>query len=575
MDYELISPRDESASALVQVLMNRGFSKTEIVHYLNTTEADLVDPSTIEHIAEGAAMLHKHMDNNSKVFIQVDSDVDGYTSSSILMNYIHRINAEWVDNNWIYNLHDTKAHGIIPLDVPTDVNLVIIPDAGSEQFLEHKSLQDRGIDVLIIDHHNAAGYSPYACVINNQISNYPNKQLSGAGMIWKFINYLDSVWGYNLSEDYLDLAIFGIIADVMDVRTFENRQLIKMGTEKLHSPLLLELQAANSFQYGETVNIKTFSWSMAPAINAVARVGTLAEKQLIFTSMLEFKAYEEIPSTKRGCKGQMETRVVQAARTAKNVKARQDRLRDTDVAAIEDKIQDHLDNKFLIILRDNTTQEQRNITGLVANKLMSKYERPVLLLSKVIDEKDNSIHWAGSGRNGGSLTDSLQSFLKDTQLVDYAQGHDNAFGVSIPDENIQALRDYVNTLFIDTDLTKKYKVDIIYDGNKIDYADIATLADSDYLWGQGIDEPRVAIEKLSVIPSMVNLSPRGFLTIKTNSGVLLTMRGVSIDKFNKLYVPGGRVVINAVGTCMRQSWDNEVAIAMDEYEIIQSVDWYF
>ena len=89
MDYELISPRDESASALVQVLMNRGFSKTEIVHYLNTTEADLVDPSTIEHIAEGAAMLRKHMDNNSKVFIQVDSDVDGYTSSSILMNYIH------------------------------------------------------------------------------------------------------------------------------------------------------------------------------------------------------------------------------------------------------------------------------------------------------------------------------------------------------------------------------------------------------------------------------------------------------------------------------------------------------
>ena len=124
-------------------------------------------------------------------------------------------------------------------------------------------------------------------------------------------------------------------------------------------------------------------------------------------------------------------------------------------------------------------------------------------------------------------------------------------------------------------MTKKYKVDIIYDGNKIDYADIATLADSDYLWGQGIDEPRVAIEKLSVIPSMVNLSPRGFLTIKTNSGVVLTMRGVSIDKFNKLYVPGGRVVINAVGTCMRQSWDNEVAIAMDEYEIIQSVDWYF
>ena len=83
--------------------------------------------------------------------------------------------------------------------------------------------------------------------------------------------------------------------------------------------------------------------------------------------MLEFRAYELIPSTKRGCKGQLETRVEQAARTCKNIKSRQTKTRDTSLDIIKENIKKNnlLNNPILIIQLDNPIEE--NLTGLIAN----------------------------------------------------------------------------------------------------------------------------------------------------------------------------------------------------------------
>ncbi|MBO7080132.1 MAG: hypothetical protein J6W64_10120 [Bacilli bacterium] len=83
--------------------------------------------------------------------------------------------------------------------------------------------------------------------------------------------------------------------------------------------------------------------------------------------MLEFRAYELIPSTKRGCKGQLETRVEQATRTCKNIKSRQTKARDTSLDIIKENIKKNnlLNNPILIIQLDNPIEE--NLTGLIAN----------------------------------------------------------------------------------------------------------------------------------------------------------------------------------------------------------------
>ena len=159
MEY-ILRKQDETKSALVQVLINRGIKESDIWHYLNTTDDDLIDPASIEHIKEGADLLLKHINANHKIFIQPDADVDGFTSSAILINYLYKLYPDFVINNIKYEVHNNKEHGIDLNFIDDDISLVIAPDASSNEADIHKVLYDKGIDVLVIDHHNAEGYSP-------------------------------------------------------------------------------------------------------------------------------------------------------------------------------------------------------------------------------------------------------------------------------------------------------------------------------------------------------------------------------------------------------------------------------
>ena len=160
----------------------------------------------------------KHIKNNDKIFIQVDSDCDGFTSSAILINYLNCLFPHFVQTNISYRLHEGKQHGVILDTVPEGTKLVIIPDAGSNQFEEHAALRDRGIDVLVIDHHEAEKYSDNALIVNNQMCEYPNKTLSGAGVVYKFCSNIDMLMNTHYAELFLDLVGLGIVADVMDLR---------------------------------------------------------------------------------------------------------------------------------------------------------------------------------------------------------------------------------------------------------------------------------------------------------------------------------------------------------------------
>lgn len=547
----------------------------DIEHYLHTTDDDLIDPASIEHIEEGAQLLLKHINNNSKVFIQPDSDVDGFTSSAILLNYLYKINPEFVLNNITYEVHNNKEHGIDLDFIDDDVKLVIAPDSSSNEYDIHAQLKYRGVDVLVIDHHNAEGYSDYACVINNQISDYPNKDLSGAGMVYKFCCYLDKLLGVEYADDFVDLAAFGIIADVMPLTNFETRRIIVKAIDNFKSPFLNVLASANSFQSGVQIVPKTFSWTMAPAVNAICRMGSKEDKKLVFEAMLEYKANEEVPSTKRGHKGETELLVEQAARVAKNVKAGQDRARDKLCATFDELIESKnlLENKILALKMPDSTQEDRNITGLVANKLMSKYQRPVLVVSKKV-LGDGSIHWAGSGRNGGDGLESFQKFLIDSNLVDWAQGHDNAFGVSIPDENFSALIQYGNRELANFDFTPKYKIDIMYNGTNIDIADIASLADNNDLWGEGLEEPKILIKNLPINTALVDISPRGYFKISLGSELDIVKMKMDFDEFDRI-IKGPNSKLDIIGTCFRNvGFGDGLQIRIEDYEL-KTQEWYF
>ena len=352
MEYQLIQPTIPlrySVSAVERVLTNRGIKLSEINHYLNTTDDDILDPLLIDRIKEGAQMLIKHISNNDKIFIQIDSDADGYTSSAALINYLNCIAPYYTQNNISYRLHNGKEHGIIPDTIPTDVKLVIAPDSSSNDYEEHKILHDKGIDVLVIDHHEAECVSEYACVINNQLCQYPTKSLSCVGMVYKFCSYLDSLLNVDYANQFLDLVALGLVADMMDMRDFETRHLITLGLQNIRNPYFYEMVRKNEFSLRDGVTPIGVAFYIAPYVNATVRMGDPAEKLTLFEAMLDFKGYEQIPSTKRGCKGQFESRAEQACRNCTNIKSRQTKARDNMLEIVENIIKEKnlLENKSL------------------------------------------------------------------------------------------------------------------------------------------------------------------------------------------------------------------------------------
>lgn len=116
------------------MLSNRGINPKDIEHFKYPSVNDLVNPEKLEHIKDGVAMLISHIERNDKIFIQVDSDCDGYTSSAILINYLNCLFPHYVQTQISYRIHDGKQHGLLTDTIPSDVKLVIAPDASSNDY---------------------------------------------------------------------------------------------------------------------------------------------------------------------------------------------------------------------------------------------------------------------------------------------------------------------------------------------------------------------------------------------------------------------------------------------------------
>ena len=583
MNFQLRAPRIPHMSVVEQVFVNRGIPAEEVNHYLHTSVADVIDPATITNIETGAKMLASHIAQNHKVLVQIDSDCDGFTSAAVLINYLNCLFPGFVQNNVFYRPHTNKAHGIIPETVPSDVKLVIAPDSSSNEFEIHKELHERGVDVLIIDHHNTTHYSEYACVINNQMDDYPTKSLSGVGMVYKFCSYLDSLLHVDYADQYLDLVALGILADVMDLRDFETRYLVDTGLANIRNPFLRGMVTKQAFQLKDRVTPHGISFYIAPGVNAITRVGTVEEKLMLFESMLEFRAYEQIPSTKRGCKGQFETRVEQACRNCTNIRNRQNKARDASLEIIERIIEEKnlLENQVLAVKLEGKNESNRNITGLIANQLMGRYQRPVLLLNRTVHDEDPDnvyVTWDGSGRNanGTDLT-NFQEFLNESGYFEFAEGHDNAFGVSIRDEYFADFIAYANEKLKDVDFSPKYSPDVIYFADMVHGSEILKLADLGHIWGQGVEEPIVVITDVKVSANNLNLFGSTLkIALPSDEGISLVKFRSSNEEYESLYSELGCVTINVVGRCSRNSgWDDKPQIIIEDYEIVGRTAYYF
>ena len=600
MKYKLIAPTIQGYSAVEQILVNRGILHSDIKKYLNTTDEDINSFKLLgeETLKMGAKMLINCVKNNESCLVVVDSDCDGYTSSALLINYLHDAFPSWTENKVKYFLHSGKQHGLSDcIDLAKNYDLVILPDSSSNDYEYHKQLKD----VIVLDHHEADMISQDACIINNQLSDYPNKELSGVGVTWQFCRYLDSLLNTSYAEEYLDLVALGNMADMMSLKSLETKHLILKGfkEENLKNPFIYGMAQKNSYSLGKHITPMGAAFYIAPFVNAMVRSGTLEEKEILFKSMLKTEAFKEIPSNKRGHKpGEMERLVDQALRTATNVKNRQTRAQDAGLEFLENLIEKNnlLDHKVLLFLLE-PGQVDRNIAGLIANKFMAKYQRPCCILTKVTEDNNGEVRVSYQGSARGYDKSGYTHFKDLCEAAPgtmYAQGHQGAFGLGIDlgkydpmDEGCMEVFGepiYQFLQFTDDALSEMssepiYSVDYIYKGNEVNPQNIIDIADLEDLWGKDMDEPFVAIEGLKVSKDMVTLmSPDKKPTLKITlpNKTALIKFGSSQEEYEK-FLTDGYVEINVIGRCNKNVWNGwtTAQIFIEDYEITGSAKYIF
>lgn len=632
MNYRLIDscPKELGFTAQETVLYNRGIkTKKEMTKYMNTTDDDINSFTYfgITPLKNAAAALITTINNNEDAIVIVDSDCDGYVSSSTLINYLYDLFPAWVQNHLTWFMHSGKQHGLsdFPIDKIDNPNLklIICPDSSSNDYTYHQQLAEKGIKVIVLDHHEADKISEHAIVINNQLSDYPNKDLAGVGVTWQFCKYLDSLMGEDYADKYLDLVALGLTADMMSLTSIETKHLINKGFdyEYLKNPFVFGMAKKNSFSLKGKVNSIGAAFYIAPFVNAMVRSGTQEEKELLFQSMLTFKAFEILPSTKRGHKpGETETLVEQALRVATNVKNRQTRAQDEGLEFLEKMIEEQnlLEHKVLLFLLE-PGQIDRNIAGLIANKFMAKYQRPCCILTKVTEKLDyielpaypneiliplrlerkrvpckpyTKVSYQGSARGyDKSGITNFKDICAAAPGVMFAEGHQGAFGLGIEwgyeeeehgaevngDYIIQFL-EYTDEVLKDMDSEPTYLVDFIYKGENVPPQDILDVAHMDDFWGKDFDEPYIVIENLKITKDMFVVYKKKTNTAKfTLSNKINLLLFNADDEFCELFENNACVTINVLGQCRENEWNGYVTpqIEIKDFEIVSTNKYLF
>lgn len=577
MKYELIQEPNLYLTPKEQIAVNRGIKLEDVEHYFNTTEKDIIPYHFLneEQLNKAAISIINSIKDSKQTLIIVDSDFDGYCSSSLFINYFYHFFPTWIKNcvKWIH--HDSKSHGINDLlenilSMDTKPSLLIVPDAGTNDIEAHKILSDNGIEIIVLDHHLAEYTNEElfknATIINNQICEYENKNLCGTGIVWQFCRYIDTMFiceEERYAEHFLDLVAAANTADMMSLLSFETKHLIKTGlkTNNIHNHLICRLWGKNSYKIGEELTSIDLAFYIAPLVNAVTRIGTLQEKEAVFNSMLDMLDLIED-----------ESYISEAANICTRVRNRQVRI----VNKAVEKIVPSLKDKFITILLDETESETKNVTGLIATKFSSKYNKPVLVLVKNI--VDNKIRYSGSARGSDiSGVNTFKDLCEKTELCEYAQGHQSAFGISILEENIPLFKDRLNKLLEPYDTESKYYVDYIFDGwSVIDPDLVLEIGSMKKDWGKDFRESLILIKDLKVNEDMITIMGNSTIKITMPCGIPIIYFNTKPEEINRI-ITKGYVKMNIICTCNINNWLGKLSpqLFLKDYEIIEESQWYF
>ena len=574
MKVKLVAPAIKD-NYVKNLLRARGVENVE--EFLNPTRDSLESWKNLENI-EQAVTLINNLVTGAHVGLVVDCDVDGFTSAAIIAQYLQGL---YPAIEFTYYIHDGKAHGLEEHweeIAEENFDIVIVPDAGSNDAEYASQIH---CPILVLDHHlSDREPSENMIMVNNQMSpNYKNKDFSGAGIAYQFCRALDDYFERNEADKYIDLAALGVCGDMMSGLEVENQWLWKEGFSHVQNYFFMTIArkqaysitgqvGANDDDIIAALNPISVAFYIVPLINAMIRVGTQEEKERMFHALLN--GHEMIPCHKRGAKGTLEEAAVESVRECVNARAHQNKIKDTVVSKLEQKIFKHdlLENKILFIRLDDDDIFPAELNGLVCMQLSQRYKRPT-----IVARLNDQGYIRGSIRGlSNSEMGSFKSYLDSTGLFEYVQGHDNAAGCSLLASNLSRLHELANTQLAQYDFGDNYyEVDFWRSAYMDDLVALITdIANYKSIWSQHNDEPLIFIQDLHISMDEVQIMGKNKDTIKIVKNGVAYMKFFAKDMLEELK-HYGTVRMDVVGRANMNCWNGVYTpqIFIENYEILE------
>lgn len=488
--------------------------------YLNPDSSCLDDAKSYPNIEKAANLLFKATTDKYKIGLLVDVDCDGMCSATIIRTFLNT----YYDIDPVIYIRQGKAHGLhasasedIVEQIKADgIQLMIIPDAGTNDAPECHDLKAHGCDTLILDHHKVEVDNPDAVIVNHHLGNGLNVALSGTGVTAKFVQYYCEY--YHVDAPYMnDLVAMSIFSDSCSLIPLENRCYANIGMHRVENEMIKAmLPLAN--RYG--VNPTGYSWAMIPLINAICRQEKIDDKRKLFDAM---SGHGDIDEAIKMCK---------AAH----------RLQADEVKQIMEEVEPTLDLNHKVAVGYAKPQDA-NLIGLVANKFMSKYHKPIILLRPM-----NATTWSGSFRSPVPLNEIINN-----SGYGRALGHDFAAGVYVKKADLPKLINYLDT--IDFPDEPEINVTACLNASDVNVKMCQMCEDNKELYGTGVPEPTFFFQGI-IYPENVQMFKKRTTTIKvTLDGMDFLMFMANQDQIDDFTFSGPKLV-NIVATLSTNTWNN-------------------
>ena len=433
-----------------RVLASRGFADPLAARrYLAPDLSYLHDPLLLTGMREAVARLRSAIERKEKILLYGDYDVDGTTSVVILKKAIEMAGGE-ADFHVPHRLKDGYGmrSDVIERAAAMGVSLIISVDTGIRASEVVRAARERGIDVIITDHHLPEAELPPALAVlnpNRHDCTYPDKNLCGAGVAFKLVHALLGRLDWpteklaRVMKSFLKLVAIATVADVVPL-VGENRVIVKHGLEALNrstNPGLRAILEFSGLLNGHPPSARQVAFQIAPRINAAGRMDDARNVIRMFLT-------EDAEHARRLAS---ELHSLNQDRRETEAEILRMVLEECAGAAVTD------DHAALVFSGANW---HRGVVGIVASRLVERYSRPVFVLS----EEDGLAQGSGRSIAAFHLLNALESM---PDLFSRFGGHRQAAGVSLAADRVEEFRrrlnDYAAARLTPADFTPQIAID--------------------------------------------------------------------------------------------------------------------